>query len=374
VIYYNLYNKILIELSPSISESIKKQINFQINWFKQNSKNPPIDCEKIIRINNYSSFDASKYNLKTIFHLTQGGKTTFHNPNKKLAVIKTEKGFDIYAHRYGFILNQYLQILLLECGISFVHAGGVVDDKGKAILFPGPGGVGKTAVINLFLEQKGYKLLGDDIIGIDSGGNCYPFPREFVLKPYHYNEYQEIFKSHNVNLSDFNKKGLIENNKNFLNSSFIKKVDHYILRNLPFYGVLLSLWYRFGFYKISKTSTSYFTVPVEKIYGENKIALIGEIDKIYFLHRVNSDKIDSEDITIESLVSRMFSIINHEWCEGSRDLFSIGAFEFINLKEYFDKTYSIIKGFVGSSKKNQIIHINKKASPKELQNFVQSQL
>ena len=43
MIYYNLYNKILIELSSSISKSIQRQINFQINWFKTRNNAPNAD-------------------------------------------------------------------------------------------------------------------------------------------------------------------------------------------------------------------------------------------------------------------------------------------------------------------------------------------
>ena len=177
---FNIHDKVFVNLDEAVSKKIKEQICFQIKYF-ETSRDIPKGIKEI-NIFNYSKFLDKGAKFSTIFHLNFGSNKGFHNPNKKLAVEKNQKGFNIYIGDYGFIVNQYIQLLLLEVGITFVHAGGVVNSNNNVILFPGPGGVGKTAILNHFIEKRNFKVLGDDLIGIDRQGICYSFPREFVLK------------------------------------------------------------------------------------------------------------------------------------------------------------------------------------------------
>jgi hypothetical protein len=81
-------------------------------------------------------------------------------------------------------LSWCLQLVLLRQHASFVHAAGLVQD-GRAYLFAGNAGVGKTALAAAFIQHFGYQLLGDDVTVVGSDGTCYGYPRALVVHPEH---------------------------------------------------------------------------------------------------------------------------------------------------------------------------------------------
>lgn len=87
-----------------------------------------------------------------------------------------------------------LQLGLLTAGATFIHAA-AVEHNGHALLFPSWGGVGKTALVQKFVQQSGYRLLGDDLAIIDGSSQCYGFPKPMVLYAYHNAVFPDVFSS-----------------------------------------------------------------------------------------------------------------------------------------------------------------------------------
>jgi len=89
-------------------------------------------------------------------------------------------------------LTWAMQLTLLKTHATFIHAVGIEID-GKALLFPSWGGVGKTAIAKGFVQDLGWKLLGDDLVILSEEGICYGYPKPMVIYPYHENVFPELF-------------------------------------------------------------------------------------------------------------------------------------------------------------------------------------
>ena len=72
-------------------------------------------------------------------------------------------------------------VLLAARGAEALH-GCVVERAGKAIAIQGTSGTGKTSA-GLALLERGYRLVTDDLIVFDDGGNVVPGPPFFRLTP-----------------------------------------------------------------------------------------------------------------------------------------------------------------------------------------------
>jgi len=121
------------------------------------------------------------------FHgaFTALGKNTLCANIKGIAHYLVKEGREIIIERYPdadddhvrlFLLGTMLGIILHMRGFLPLHACGIVH-KGKAILFMGDSGVGKSTLTEAF-RRKGYQLLSDDVccvrIGDDNRASIFP--------------------------------------------------------------------------------------------------------------------------------------------------------------------------------------------------------
>jgi len=95
------------------------------------------------------------------------GEVVYDDPVNRVAFEKNETGYCIFADVPNFLINIFIQLWFVENGISMVHAAAVADESGRVIIFPGPGGVGKTAILAYMAKERGFHLLGDDIVFAD---------------------------------------------------------------------------------------------------------------------------------------------------------------------------------------------------------------
>lgn len=86
------------------------------------------------------------------------------------------------------------QLALLRTGRALVHSAGVAKDD-IAVVFPSWGGVGKTGLVTRLVRERGWELLGDDLVILDRSRNCYGFQKPMVLYPYHRPLFPEVFGS-----------------------------------------------------------------------------------------------------------------------------------------------------------------------------------
>lgn len=366
MINYNIHNLVEISINDNSSEEIINAIDFQIGYFRVDSN--LISAPYQILIKPFNDFLLNPDLNYIIFHLIKGiTKTCYYNPNGKLAIVKEKNKFQIYADSPNFLINLFIQLFLVDQGITFVHAAAIADNEGNVILLPGAGGVGKTALLGELVKTKNYRLLGDDIVGLCENGECFCFPRSFVLKEYHSTVYPEIFKKLNLNSSS-NK---YQKNRKELFFS-IKCV---IKDNAPFLGLTRIILKKMGLLElmaqqfILPDNPSYLAaVPVEEIFGLDSVLTKGQIKNIIFMERYIGEKFNLESLSEEELCRRMFAIIHHEWVDSMRQFFSLCALEIVDLPLYNHEVFEIMKNGI-SGKKSQILLIPEGKSPKELVDY-----
>lgn len=357
---YQIHDFIDVYIDPRVNKSVIDQINFQILYFKKESieKSNPFQI-KVKPFQVIYSFDDGLCD----FHLVQGvHENSFIDPINKIAYVKKEFGYEVYADT-PFLINILVQFILIEQGISLIHAAAVADPSGNILLLPGAGGVGKTTLLSSMIKEQGYRLLGDDIVGISKDGRCYSFPRSFVLKDYHRDVYPEVFRKLELGKS---------RSRNKFSNFVFRNLVGFIKENMPFLGLSKIILKKVGLFDKLATSLSQpdglpylAAVRVDEIFGRNCVLDKGIIKEIIFLERFYGNEFIIEDLSEDSLAQRMFSIIHHEWVEVMRQIFSLGALEIINLHGYFTECYNIIqKGIF--NKKIRILLIPDKATPLEL--------
>ncbi len=353
---YLIHDLISINTSSNLNKLVAEGIDFQIGYFKVRedsiSKTP-----YTITVRPYLEFEANTKNNESKFYLLHGVEGLYINDSKnKIAIRKTPSGFDIYTQRY-FLINLYIEIILLEKKIVLVHAASVSDKCGNIILLPGPGGVGKTALLGMLVQNDGYKILGDDIVAVSADGNCYSFPRSFVLKNYHREVYPRVFKE-------------LEKNIFFSSSAIIKK--HFVFlkdKDMSFIDLVKKILYSSYMFFKSKDSIMVSSVPVVNIFGNDSICSKGKISKIIFMERYKGKVFIIKEISINSLCNKMFSIILYEWVNSMGQFFTLGAMELINLPEYFRKTQDTLKAAIMLNKKSKILIIPDNSSPQDLYQY-----
>lgn len=102
----------------------------------------------------------------------------------------------IYWHDVSLTLSipQVVQIALVQKGRSFVHSA-AVSIGGRAHVFPGFGGIGKTLLVSDLMRHPGAKLLGDDLVVLNPAGTVQSYARPFCLYPYHRGAFKQQFSA-----------------------------------------------------------------------------------------------------------------------------------------------------------------------------------
>lgn len=66
--------------------------------------------------------------------------------------------------------------------------------------------------------------------------------------------------------------------------------------------------------------------------------------------------------------ANMFAIIHHEWVDGMRQFFTMGALDMVDLLSYFQNVEAIMRSTT-SGKNSELLLIPAKASPHELAEY-----
>jgi len=350
MIEYTIHDMITVLVDPDVGKPLKNAIDFQIGFFKTTGR--PSNAKWRIVIKPYNEFDPESAGPWQIFHNMTGIQESWmHDAGDGIAIEKHPWGYKIYSSSPNFLINLFIQFILIDYDYSMVHAAAVADAKGHITLLPGAGGVGKTALLGCMVEEHGFQYMGDDIVILGKKGSALSFPRSFVLKEYHRAVYPEIFQKLNI-----------KKRSNY-------RLKRFVVENAPFVGVLKdALKQRKLYHKVAHAVnlTPYLaTVPVEEIFGPGTCTQAGNIEKIVFLERYGGKKFKLEDISEEALCRRMFAVIHHEWVASMQQLFTIGAMELIDLAVYFNKVHKIIKHAI-SDIPCKLLLIPENAGPKAL--------
>jgi hypothetical protein len=336
--FYNIHNLLCITMYSNISDLIIKEINFQIGFFLTENY---VDSKDIPKISIYP------YNNKNDFIESNGHKIIFYeeigilgsyldNIEKRLFICRKNKDLIICADHPNFLINLYIQILLIEQNHTLIHASAYQAKSGKINIFTGAGGTGKTAILGHAVSQRGLKYLGDDLVIINLSKECLSFPRYFVLKKYHSQIYSNTFSESKI--------------YNF-NFSYLRRFLH---ENLPFVGIIKTLLKKIGFYYrvADKIRPKDFlaTIPPEKVFGINKFVNIGSIGSIIYLDKTIDNNFLINPTSAQILSNRAMSVIHHEFRDYNSHLLSLGALNVINYNLYMKNTSELLNDILNNIK------------------------
>lgn len=353
MIQYTIHDLINVLIDPNVGKPLINAIDFQIGFFKNTGKSSKAQCRIVIKP--YNEFNPESDGIYQIFHNIRGiQQSCIYDTGDGIAIEKHPWGYKIYSSSPNFLINLFIQFILIDNDYSMVHAAAVADAEGHVTLLPGAGGVGKTALLGSMVKEYGFQYMGDDIVILGKEGSSLSFPRSFVLKEYHRSIYPEIFQKLNI-----------KKRSNY-------KFKRFIVENAPFVGVLKEiLKQRKSYYKVAHSInlTPYLaTVSVEELFGPDSNAQTGNIEKVVFLERYEGMEFKLKDISEDALCRRMFAIIHHEWVASMQQLFTLSAMEVIDLPVYFNKVYEIIKSGISNIPCKMLL-IPENAGPKALMDF-----
>lgn len=215
-----------------------------------------------------------------------------------------------------------LQIMLLELDATLIHAA-ALEKEGQVLLLPSWGGVGKTATVVRMINEKGWRLLGDDLIVLHKG-NVLPYLKPFVIYPYHKDLFPKVFEK---------KKKMLVNNLeiNSLMSKFIPPVKK-ILRLMP---SLLAF--------ARKHNPQSMRVNPREIFEDAHISTGGALSKIIWLERIKDKELVYEKIDPSILASKTVAVTCLEiFSERLRSAYILFGSGIVKYEEVQVKMYNIV--------------------------------
>jgi hypothetical protein len=249
-------------------------------------------------------------------------------------------GYLHYLKRFIFyIYMPILEYSLLEKNATLSHCSGI-EKNGRVVIFPAWGGVGKTGLMSMYLNE-GWKFLSDDSCVVCQDGQVHIHPL-----PMH------IYKYHEIQNGDLVKKMLAQSS---LFNIFLWKIFGLITK-----PDRLVRWAR----------------PVD-VWGKEKIALNGKISAVIHLYRYfGLEKIQLKEVSANEISSLMTSTILDEvnnLANMSIVVNSYKTFPLIpNISALFDKIQSIYqKAFTNA--RCYLISMPETATSRDVYEFINRQ-
>jgi hypothetical protein len=114
-------------------------------------------------------------------------------PRDRVTVCLTEDGFSVAGN--GELLTAIIPLLDRLCvlqGAAMVHAA-VVSDRGRGVLMPAWGGVGKTSTVAKLVTRDGGRFLADDWAFLRADGQLLAYAKPMFIKAHHQPIYPHLF-------------------------------------------------------------------------------------------------------------------------------------------------------------------------------------
>ena len=332
---YNINHLLNISISKDFSSVIIRGIENEVGYFRSNVENEERDNIDL-EIQPYENFKEDGLNYVYHYHLCGQHGVMYHDIKNRLCVKKENNCFRLYADNPVFLVNIFVQIILVSKGYSFIHAA-AFNANNKATIITGAGGIGKSPIHSHAVKNMGYLHFGDDLIILGRDKKCYPYPRSMAFKPHHKHIFANEYKK--LKLPRFNqynyKKFIIENapfvalTKNILKKTniYYEVVDKIVPK--PYLGI----------------------VDSQSFYGKNKISHPSEIRRIIHLERIKGEKEKIISISAKKLINNMFSNIHYAWKDVFHIFVSLGALDVIFFDEYIKNISSVLEGSISNSEK-----------------------
>lgn len=315
-------------------EQTIKLLEGQFAGFEIFDKRSPIEYRLIVCNHNKLNIpDKTIIVPENTYYLPDG--TIVHFERNIAYRIETK---DIYFYVKGetWFAPYLLDYIFQKQGKTFVHGASIsteVNGQRKGILLVAFGGIGKTCFVSQALQRDQVKLLGDDLIILDSDGKLCSYPRPFCLYKYHKQLFPDYFSKHKMKIYNV-------------------KSSNYFLRGCRKIKRILGM-------KL-KQSSPYMMVPPVEIFNKDKMELEAvPLEKLYLLRRVKGiDKIQCKTSDcIEEAVNFAQNIILHEWEIGFKILLNKKAQGFESIAEYILTQRDIIKSCLQHVSEYQLVDI-----------------
>lgn len=358
---YDLHGLVHVFIEAGVRPEIVREIEFQIGSFRvtDDSIGPSRVPRIVLRPYADRVSAADPQFPEAVFYVCSGVVgASLEESGNKIAVERQADGYAVYADYANVLINLYLQLLIAPQGFSMVHAAAYRDLKGRVTVLAGAGGIGKTAVLGYAVRERGLQHLGDDLVIVSTDGRCLSFPRAFVLKSYHREGYADTFIR--LKLPKWN----------------LYSAKRFLVENAPFVGVAKSFLRRSGlYYKVAdllRPQPFLATVRPEELFGENSVAVSGEIGRIAYMDRMQTSRFEVRPLDPEILVNRLFSVIHYEWKDFLTHLISLGALDVVDLPRYYEHVVLALRAAVEG---RELVHVSipADATPEQLVRFLDDQ-
>ena len=217
----------------------------------------------------------------------------FYSIEARIAFKETDEGMLFWVDENVWYLPYMLEYIWERQGATFVH-GAAISTDGAGFLLVAFGGIGKTCFISEAVKQENVKILGDDLIILNSEGNLYSYPRPFCLYEYHKSLFPEYFKGKKFHFEEV-------------------RSDRYILRIMRKLKKELHI----------KDETIYDYLPVSPIhlFAKEKVEVEPvPAKKIFLMRRIKGlSEVSIRPFTnVVQAANFAHDIIQHEWSVGVR--------------------------------------------------------
>jgi hypothetical protein len=348
---YHIHNLITVRVNPKVLPWVLKSINRQWGSFK--SQNQSHSNPLTILVNPFEMFSFSQD--RETFQNSEGGKDLWYaDRDSRLAIEKTPAGYKVYTD-IMFSFTGLIQQLFLSQGISFAHAAALQSPAGGITILAGCGGVGKTALSGFLVKEKGYKLLGDDMIAVTESGMCLAFHKAFVLKEYHRSVYPELFATRKyMSLQRRITRSAIWHL--YANAPFREFIDKFLKSKGVYNRIAFIPFIRKDYVDV---------VPAEKIFPASCLATQGPVAKTILLLRCSVPDFSIEEKNGTWMARRIFAILYEELENDLKRLFEMGSLGLEDLGADFARARGILEKAV-SRTPCSVLRIPQKATPEEL--------
>lgn len=359
---YDIHGLVEVVIGADVRAEVVKEIDFQIGAFYVNGPAEAAAGTPQVLVRPYSAaveYDTQGGDGDAVFYQSRGAVGKFvRNDDERFFVGRTGTGYVVCADYANFLINLYIQLLLVEQGMTMSHAAAYKASDGHITVLAGAGGIGKTAVLGYAVGERGLQHLGDDIIILDAKGVCRAFPRQFVLKSYHKEIYAEVFKK--KRLPSWNAYGF----------------KRFLIENAPFTGVLKKFLKRSGWYysvaNLLRPQPFLATVSPDELFGKGSLVRDGKIGRLVYLDRSFKPEFARYDIDRDVLVNRLFSVIHYEWKDFLTHLVTLGALNVTDLARYMEQSAAVFRQVTANVELIQI-DIPVDASPQQLIEYLDQQ-
>lgn len=318
--YYLLQN--LIEISVS-DTYIWKDTLFINGGLAEISEHSSFGCQNKIVIEKISALNLS--NVRCIGDRVYIGENTYVDEQYGVRLERISQN-EIHL-KVTQECNEWLvitiELLLLSQNMTLLHAAAIEKD-GEVLLLPSWGGVGKTATVCRFIQNYGWKLLGDDLI-IIKDNQAIPFLKPFVIYPYHRNLFPQLFTA-------YSDKHIVKNLK--INALMSKAIPTVKRLTRPFPRILAFL---------RKHNPQSMRVFPQDLFTTEQLSEGGSIKKIVWIERCVDSKILFRKSNASEMASKSCMVSSVEiFADHLNSIFHMGGCGLFSYDETIGKMQNLI--------------------------------